>query len=76
MKIYIAGSSSFIGSNLFTYLKNTNKYFLDTTNYRTHHNKIDINQFDVIVNLIGKAHSKSKSSDYDEYFKIKGIRNN
>jgi nucleoside-diphosphate-sugar epimerase len=70
MKIYIAGSSSFIGSNLVSYLKNTNEYLLDTTNYRTHHNHIDFNQFDVIVNLIGKAHSKNQKSEYDEYFKI------
>jgi nucleoside-diphosphate-sugar epimerase len=70
MKIYIAGSSSFIGSNLIPYLESNNNYLLDTTNYRTNHNQIDLNNFDVIVNLIGKAHYKSNKSDYDDYFKI------
>ncbi len=67
MKISIAGYTGFVGSNLYKYLFNLNKYTILLYKYKTS-NKNILQNTDVIVNLIGKAHDLKGISNTDDYY--------
>lgn len=70
MKIYIAGANSFIGKNLIEYLINNTSYNLDLTSYRYNQDQIDFNNYDIIIDLIGKAHQDESKTELSEFIDI------
>ena len=66
-KIYITGSSGFVGENLVSYLTNLN-FPLKTLN-RTDLTDISLDGI-AIVHLAGKAHDLKKTSNPEEYYQV------
>jgi len=66
-KIYITGSSGFVGENLVSYLTNLN-FPLKTLN-RTELTDISLDGM-AIVHLAGKAHDLKKTSNPEEYYQV------
>ena len=67
MKIAIAGSNGFLGSNLFNFLKGD---FSIASINRTDDLRFAINQSTVIVNLAGKAHDLKNVADLSSYYEL------
>lgn len=66
MKITIAGYTGFVGANLFKYLLNLNKHTL--LSYKHNINNNNLQNTDVIINLIGKAHDLKEQINSEEYY--------
>ncbi len=69
MKIAIIGASGFIGSNLKLFLSKFN-YDITIISLRLAKYNFNANNFDVIINLAGKAHDTNNISNSSEYFNV------
>jgi nucleoside-diphosphate-sugar epimerase len=63
-KVYITGTSGFVGRNLVGYIKN--KYIIDSYNRQT--SIINLEHCYAVIHLAGKAHDLKKVANPDEYY--------
>jgi len=63
-KIFLTGSSGFVGHNLIKYLTHS----FDFYNYNKG-DAVDINQ-DIVIHLAGKAHDLKKTSNSEDYYQV------
>ena len=63
-KIFITGSTGFLGSNFINYYLNRNDFY----HYKKNANVV-IEQ-EVVLNFAGKAHDLKKSSKINEYYQV------
>jgi nucleoside-diphosphate-sugar epimerase len=64
MRIYLTGSSGFVGTSFINYFKADN-----ITRYKRG-DKIKIDTSSVVIHLAGKAHDLKKTSNPDEYYQV------
>jgi nucleoside-diphosphate-sugar epimerase len=70
-KIYITGSSGFVGANLSDYLKKYTQFSICHLNLRKQNiSKLELDSDSTIIHLAGIAHDMKKTSDADKYFEI------
>jgi nucleoside-diphosphate-sugar epimerase len=68
--IGITGASGFVGTNLIDYLSQYNLNVKAISRDALNSNSLNLNDYDTIIHLAGKAHDLKSISDPDEYYKI------
>lgn len=68
MKIALFGSTGFAGSHLSRYL--SNQYDVSSLSLRNTADTLNIDDFDIIINLIGKAHDHKGTATEKDYYHV------
>lgn len=71
MKILVTGASGFVGQNLIDYLKRYPDVEVEVISLRNlNWLDVELNDYNAIIHLAGKAHDTSNTSDDNSYFEI------
>lgn len=71
MKILVTGASGFVGQNLIDYLKRYPDVEIEILSLRNPKwLDVELNDYNAIIHLAGKAHDTSNTSDDNSYFEI------